>query len=80
MSDAHTHLSDDVVALGDDVEVGDAVLPVEEGLPYHGRVEEDMLLYREEKPSLRLCAYSVGRNISHIAINRLSLVPYRPVC
>lgn len=75
MSDAHAHLSDDVVALGDDVEVGVVILPVEEGLPYHGRVEEDMLLYHEEKPSLRLCAYSVGKNISHIAINRLSLVP-----
>ena len=75
MSDTHAHLSNDVVALGDDVEVGDAVFAIEEGLPHHGRVRVDVGLYREEKTSLRLCEYSVGRNISHIAISRLSLVP-----
>ena len=75
MSDTHAHLSDDVIRLGHDIKVGDAILAVEEGLPYHGWVGIDMSLYHEDKKSRSLCEYTVGRSISHIAIRRLSAVP-----
>lgn len=41
----HHHLANNVVRLGHHVEVGDAVLAVEEGLPHHGRVRVDVRLY-----------------------------------